>query len=199
MGDDQGPEVLKGEAPPHPAASESVNAIDVLAWQHRELHRALALVGDPGANRVAAWLEAVRLMATHVAVERTFVYPVVKRRRLGSPELANQLRRDYARMEHLLVLTERRKINSPDMPDLVAEVLDAFNAHEDRCSTDLIPGLEKLGEQELAALGTKMQGAGRVILSHPHPHLLALGPVYQLTTRMAARWDQLRDRTVSNR
>jgi hypothetical protein len=102
-------------------------------------------------------------------------------------------------MEHLLVLSERRKVNSPDMPAIVSQLLDVFGAHEERCAL-LLPALQsELSEPELEELGAKMQGAENVILSHPHPHLLALGPVYQWTTRFASRWDRVRDRTVRNR
>jgi hypothetical protein len=176
------------------------SAVEVLAREHRDLRELFDRVRDEDADRVAAWHEVVRHVATHVAVERTFVYPIVKRRGLGSPRLAEELRHDYGQMEHLMVLTERRKINSPDMPDLVTRVLDVFEAHERRCANVLMPMLtEKLSPAELEELGAKMRGAENVILSHPHPHLLALGPIYQWTTRLAARWDRVRDRTVRNR
>jgi hypothetical protein len=176
------------------------SAVDVLTREHQDLRDLFARVRDHQADRVAAWAEVVKQTATHIAVERTFVYPVLKRRKLTSPGLVEDLRRDYNRMEHLLVLTERRKINSPGMPDLINEVLSAFEAHEERCRTQLSPALqEHLSAEELEELGAKMRAAGNVILSHPHPHLLALGPIYQLTTRLASRWDRLRDRTVRNR
>jgi hypothetical protein len=174
-------------------------AVDVLTREHRDLHERLDRVRDPNADRMAAWTEAVKRMATHVAVERTYLYPVVKRRRIGSATFAEELRRDYKQMEHLLVLSERRKINSPDMPVLVSQLLDVFAAHEQRCAV-LAPALQaQLSEPELEELGARMRGAENIILSHPHPHLLALGPVYQWTTRMASRWDRVRDRTVRNR
>lgn len=176
------------------------SAVEVLAREHEALDDVLARVRDEQGDRPAAWRAAVRLMATHIAVERTFVYPVVRRRGVGPPGLADQLRRDYGRMEHLLVLTERRKVNSPDMPELITEVLDAFDAHVERCTTALIPAMEQaLDPAQLEELGARMRGAENVIVSHPHPHLLALGPVYPWTTRIAARWDRVRDRTVSNR
>jgi Hemerythrin HHE cation binding domain len=178
----------------------SEDAVDVLTREHQDLQELFVRVRDPNANRTAAWLETVKQVATHVAVERTFLYPLVKRRRLGSADLAGELRLDYKRMEHLLVLSERRKINSPDMPELVTELLDVFESHRDRCASDLVPAMrEQLGHDELAELGAKMRGAENVILSHPHPHLLALGPVYQWTTRIASSWDRARDRTVQNR
>ena len=174
--------------------------MDVLTREHQDLREFFARVRDPHADRTAAWLQAVKRVTTHVAVERSFVYPLVKSRRLGSNHLAAELRLDYKRMEHLLVLTERRKINSPDMPELVTELLDVFEAHQDRCTNVLVPTMrEQLSADELDDLGAKMRGAENVIFSHPHPHLLALGPVYRWTTRIASAWDRKRDRTVRNR
>jgi hypothetical protein len=175
-------------------------AVDVLEREHDQLRALFDRVRDPEADRAEAWLGIVKQVATHVAVERTFVYPLVKRGTIRSPGLAEDIRRDYKRMEHLLVLTERRKINSPDMPDLVTELLHVFEVHQDRCTRALIPAMrEQLVQGEFDDLGDKMRGAENVILSHPHPHLLALGPVYPWTTRIASRWDRVRDRTVRNR
>ena len=175
------------------------SAGEVLSREHDLLNQAFDRIRDEHADRAVAWRAAVRQMTTHVAVERTFIYPVVHRQQLGTSQLARELRRDYSRMEHLLVLTERRKLNSPDMVDLVTELLDVFEAHVKRCATGLIPAMEdQLEPAELADLGIRMTGAENVIITHPHPHLLALGPVYPLTTRMASWWDVHRDRTVRN-
>ncbi len=176
------------------------SAVDVLAREHRDLQEHFRRVRDPDTNRPAVWLETVKLMSAHVAVERSFVYPVVKRRRLGSAHLADLLQHDYRSMEHLVVLTERRKINSPDMPELVTKLLDVFDEHMARCERELIPALSAtLDRHQLDELGAKMRAAESVIVSHPHPHLLALGPIYRLTTRIASGWDRTRDRLVRNR
>ena len=99
-----------------------------------------------------------------------------------------------------MVLTERRKVNSPDMPELVGKLLDVFEEHLARCESQLVPALSQaLGADELDELGAKMRAAESVIVSHPHPHLLALGPAYRLTTRIASRWDRTRDRLVRDR
>lgn len=128
------------------------------------------------------------------------MYPLINRRRLGPTGLAQDLRRDYRQMEHLLVLTERRKINSPDMPDLVSVLLDAFEAHKQRCATVVTPLLrDALSDPELQQLGAKMGAAEKVIVSHPHTYMLAAGPLYPWTTRIASMWDRARDRTVRNR
>ena len=176
------------------------SALDVLVREHQDLRDLFSRVWDPDGDRIMAWSEVVKQIATHVAVEHTFVYPEVKRLGAKTEHLAADLRADYSKMERLLVLTERRKLNSPDMPQLITDLLDVFEAHEDRCTTLVIPLLRsELSAGELEGLGAKMRGAENVILSHPHPHLLALGPVYQWTTRVASKWDRLRDRTVRNR
>jgi hypothetical protein len=175
------------------------SALDVLVREHQDLRALFARVRDPDEDRAEAWREAVPQITTHVAVERSFLYPLLKRR-LELGQLAHDLRHDYKRMEHLLVLTERRKINSPDMPELVTDLLDVFEAHQERCETILLPAMrDRLSQHELDEIGAKMRGAENVILSHPHPHLLALGPIYRGTTRLASAWDRLRDRTVRNR
>jgi hypothetical protein len=176
------------------------SALDVLAREHRDLQDHFVRVRDPEANRAAVWMEIVQLMSAHVAVERSFVYPIVRRQHLGSEHLADLLRHEYRSMEHLVVLTERRKINSPDMPELITKLLDVFEEHLARCEGELIPALRKaLTQEQLDELGAKMRAAESVIVSHPHPHLLALGPLYRVTTRMASKWDRTRDRLVRNR
>ncbi len=176
------------------------SALDVLEGEHDKLRELFVQVRDPARDRVKVWLEIVKQTTIHVAVERSFIYPLVKSGKLGSHDLAAQLLGEYKRMEHLLVLTERRKINSPDMPELVTALLDAFEAHRERCENVLVPAMrDRLTQDELDELGHKMRAAGNIILSHPHPHLLALGPVYQWTTRIASAWDRRRDRWVQNR
>lgn len=175
-------------------------AIEVLLRYHDIQQGLFDKLPEPGTDRTRIWSELVKQIATHVAVERTFVYPLVKRRRIGPQNLGHDLWHDYKRMEHLLVLTDRRKLNSPDMPQLINELLDVFETHRDRCSTVLVPTMrEQLSTTEVDQLGTKMRAAENVILSHPHPYLLKTGPIYPLTTRIASTWDRLRDRTVRNR
>jgi hypothetical protein len=99
-----------------------------------------------------------------------------------------------------MVLAERRKANSPDMPNLVTEMMDLTEEHIARTQQVLIPGLEHaLTAEERADLGSQIDRADTVITTHPHPHLLSLGPISRWTTRLAARFDRLRDRTVDNR
>ena len=174
------------------------SALDVLTREHQELRELFANLGDEAADRASVWLEIVKQITTHVAVERSFLYPLLKRQ-LHMAGLATELRHDYKQMEHLLVLSERRKINSPDMPDIALQLLGVFQDHQERCESSLLPAMrDHMDQADLEELGAKMRGAENVILSHPHPHLLALGPVYRGTTRFASAWP-LRKRSVAGR
>jgi len=176
------------------------SAFAVLAREHRDLQDHFERIRDPEGDRAAVWLETVGLLSAHIAVERSFVYPVVKRHWLGGADLANLLRHEYRSMEHLVVLTERRKINSPDMPDLITKLIDVFEEHLVRCEGDLALALQTaLTPDQLDELGARMAAAESVIVSHPHPHLLSTGPLYRVTTRLASHWDHGRDRIVRNR
>jgi hypothetical protein len=44
----------------------------------------------------------------------------------------------------------------------------------------------------------RVQRAEDVILTHSHPHLLALGPFSRLMTEVVSRFDRARDRTAPN-
>jgi hypothetical protein len=144
--------------------------------------------------------ELLRELAAHVSAEQSLVYPVVVAEEIGGADLASGLKGDYDEIGRLLILIERRKVNSPDMPDLVTELLDATRAHIDRCQEVLFPGLEaSLTMEDQVDLAARLDSADDTIVSHPHPHLLSLGPLSRFTTRLASRFDRVRDRTVDNR
>ena len=173
--------------------------MDVLDAQHRRVAELFEQVSDPGADRPVVLQTLLRELAAHVAAERSEVGPVVKSRSIGGDDLAGQLIEDYDRIDRLMVLIERRKFNSPDLPELVTELKDAVQAHVSRAESSLFPGLEAdLSEQERADLGTKVSNADDMVTTHPHPHLLSLGSVSAKVTAFLARFDWMRDRTVTN-
>lgn len=170
--------------------------MDVLDAQHRRVAELLEDVADPDKDRPAVLHNLLGELAAHVAAERSQVEPVVKRRSIGGDELAAELVSDYDRIEKLMVLIERRKFNSPDVPDLVTELKDAVSEHIARSDRVLLPGLaSELSADECAELGDKVSNADQMVISHPHPHLLSLGGLSARLTALMARFDRLRDRT----
>ena len=173
--------------------------MDVLDAQHRRLAELFEDVSRPGEDRPAVLHNLLKELAAHVAAERAEVEPVVKRRSIGGDDLAGELLGDYSRIENLMVLIERRKFNSPDIPDLVTDLKDAVHEHITRSERALLPGLDTtLSVEERAELGEKVTAADTMVTTHPHPHLLSLRGISARITALLARFDWARDKTVTN-
>jgi len=174
--------------------------LGVLDYEHEGISRLFDQVSDPDADRVEIIFDITRRLAAHISVEHSVFLPVARDREIGGPGTAESLEEDYHEMQRLLVLIERRKMNSPDIPELVTELKDVFGTHTRRF-TESIRGeaSDRLTNGELADLREQLKNADGTILSHPHPHMLSLGPISRLTTRLAARFDKMRDLTVRNR
>jgi hypothetical protein len=172
-------------------------ALSVIESQHRDIEALFEQISDPDTDHRAALGRLTTQMAAHISVEQSVFLPAIKSSEVGGRDLQKGLKRDYRRMQHLLVLIERRKIDSPDLPPLLTELKDIFQGHVRRCAA-LATMEKRLPPEDLENLSQRLERAEQVIISHPHPHLLSLGPLSRLTTRIAARFDRGRDRTVSN-
>lgn len=174
--------------------------LGVLDHEHEGISRLFEAVSDPDADRIEILFDITRRMAAHISVEQSVFEPVVRERGIGGPDMADGLNQDYHEMQRLLVLIERRKVNSPDIPQMVTELRDVFDRHTRRFAETISGGAaDQLTADELDQLRHRLENADETILSHPHPHLLSLGPISRFTTRVAARIDRMRDRTVRNR
>ncbi|HET6917743.1 MAG TPA: hemerythrin domain-containing protein [Acidimicrobiales bacterium] len=174
--------------------------LGVLDYEHEGISRLFGQVSDPEADRIEILFDITRRLAAHISVEQSMFLPVARDRDIGGPGVLESLEEDYHEMQRLLVLIERRKMNSPDIPELVTELKDAFGDHIQRFAESLSAGTaDQLSDRELAELRERMENADGTILSHPHPHMLSLRPISRLTTRLAARFDRARDLTVRNR
>lgn len=172
----------------------------VLERQHTDIAETFNRVRDENLDRATELAQMVTHIASHVAVERTYLYPLTKKLGYRRSGFTSELLSEYRKMQALLVKIDRRKANSPDMPDLVTDLLDTFKEHQERSAVISSYIEEHLDQSDLEALAQQMSSAKKVILSHPHPFLLLLGgPLYGRITRVASRWDSWRDRTVRNR
>jgi hypothetical protein len=120
-------------------------------------------------------------------------------RGIGGDGFPEELKSDYDEIDRLLVLIERRKANSPDVPQLVTELKDVIEGHLSRCRSALYPAIAvELSPEQERDLSEKLINAEEMVASHPHPHLLSLGRLSNWLTRLLARFDFLRDKTVTN-
>jgi hypothetical protein len=172
-------------------------SIEYICRHHEQIAELFGKVSDPEADRRAALAELIRQIPADISVEQSVVAPVLKSRGVGGSRTMKELRKGDRQMGRLLSRIERRKVDSPDLPDMVTDLKDRFDRH-----VRLWEGIgdfdAKLAPADREALSERITNAEDTILSHPHPHLLSLGPVSRLTTRLAGRFDRARDRTVTN-
>lgn len=170
------------------------NAIDVLTREHRHLQDLFSRVSSPDEDRPEVLKQLMQAIADHQEMERQMLVPVLKKRVEGGGPIAEHLGDEHGRVEHLLTLLERRKVNSPDVPDLVTELLDLNERHRAEADGTVFPALRSsLSGDELDELGQEMVSDERRRLTHPHPVLPDSGPVAAVTRKAAEMFDRVRD------
>jgi hypothetical protein len=170
------------------------DAIAVLENDHATLQELFARVSHPDEDRAAVLAELLRRLSAHVAAEKQLIVPLLRDRGDGGEALAEQIGADHDVMERAIVLIERRKVNSTDVPDLVNELLDLTQAHVRTADERLIPLLrDSLAEAERAELGAALRSDEVQLSTHPHPHLPDTGPAAKVTRAAAQLVDRARD------
>lgn len=173
------------------------NAIEVLSNEHRELQSLFERVSSPDEDRPAVLKALMQALASHVAVEKQLLAPVLRDRVEGGEELAGHLTEEHDEVERILTLLERRKVNSPDVPGMVTELLDANEAHVTEADNRVFPALRAaLSGDELEELGTRIESDERQMLTHSHPSLPDSGPIAGVTRKAAEIVDRIRDRSA---
>jgi Hemerythrin HHE cation binding domain len=168
-------------------------AFQLLDRDHRAISELFDRVSSPDEDRPAVLRELVLRLAGHVAVEHAVVMPELRHSGASDATLEDELTEEHHAIQHHLALIERRKVNSPDMPDLVTETRDLFRAHVQRCQQQLYPDLERcLNGEQMEGLASRLLAADDVVVTRPHPHLLSLGPLSRPMLKIAERLDRKR-------
>ena len=119
----------------------NVNAIVVLSEDHSALQALFGRVSQPDENRPAVLDQLLRSLTAHVATEKQLVVPILVGHSGEGEALARQLGDDHDAIEKLVILVERRKVNSPDVPDLVNQLLEITQRHTRQADECLLPFL----------------------------------------------------------
>jgi hypothetical protein len=160
---------------------------EFLRRRHDEVGEQFDRVSDPDGDRVEALGRLTQLLAAHISAEESLVVPLLKRKGIADRRLVRRLKSEYRRMGRLALRIERRKANSPDLVALVTDLQDAYQRHVRRFELYVDPKLRgRVDADQLEEIEKKMESAEATILSHPHAHLISLGPLSRLTTKAAA-------------
>jgi hemerythrin-like domain-containing protein len=174
-----------------------VDAVEILQGEHRELQSLFSRVSSPDENRPEILKRLMQLTAIHLDLEKQMLLPVIRIRVDDGAAIADRLRDEHRRIEKLLTTLDRRKVNSPDVPDLVTKMLHFNDRHISESDSVVLPGLRfALSAEELDKLGDKMISDERRHLTHPHTSLPDSGPLSSLTRKIAEFVDRMRDHST---
>lgn len=175
----------------------SEDAPTVLRREHAELQELFGRVSSPDEDRADVLQELMKRLAAHLDMETQLVLPALRERVEGGAEAADELADEHHRAERTLTVLGRRKVNSPDVPDLVTELLDLTDGHVARAESAWLPALEDaLGTDELERMGAEMTSGERRRLSHPHALVPDAGPLAGAGRKVAEVVDRVRDRST---
>jgi hypothetical protein len=176
----------------------SKSAVEMLAADHAELQDLFNRVSQPDEDRASVLKQLVTRLSAHTAIEKELTTPDVRDRMSGDGKaIADRLKGYHDAVGAILVLIERRKVNSPDMPELVTQLLDLTREHIADADVSVLPALRNgCSSSELADLGRRMEAEEHKLLTHPHPHLPDRGPIAGLARKVASVIDRTRDQTA---
>lgn len=173
------------------------NAVEVLYAEHRQLEELFNRVSGPDEDRAAVLKEVMKALANHMAVEKQLLTPLLRDQLDDGDAIADRLGDSHDRVEHIMTLLERRKVNSPDVPDLVNDLVDITAAHIADANDSLFPALRNgLSADQLDELGRRIVSDERTMVTHSHPTLPDEGPLAGIASKAAEFIDGVRDRSV---
>jgi iron-sulfur cluster repair protein YtfE (RIC family) len=130
--------------------------LEHLTEEHRKVEGLLGILADsePGDEREQIATELEDALAIHMAVEETFVYPIVDRTLGGEKEQESETEHDETRagLEKL-----RGLIGEADITAVVAELAAGLNHHIQEEENEVFPALTDNAAAELEALGDPEQ------------------------------------------
>lgn len=175
------------------------DAVAVLETEHATVEDLFARVSSPDEDRKEILTQLMQTLALHVSLEKQLLIPVLNGHVRDGPAVAERIRDDHDHVEKILTRIERRKFNSPDIPDWVNELHAILERHIDEANATVFPGLrDALTTDQLGELGERMVSNKRHMHTHAHPVRPDNGPIADLTAKVAQRLDGRRDRSQND-
>jgi hypothetical protein len=178
-----------------PPSDKSI--VEVLGEQHRELSSLFERVSQPDEDRPEVLKQIIKTLSVHVSGEKQVLVPVVADELTGGQDLAKHLSAYHDEVGRVLLLLDRRKVNSPDVPGLVTDLLRSTERHVAECDAEVFPALDRnFSPDKLAQLGSRLAAGDYQALSHPHPHIPQAGPLGTIVGGVASAIDRVRDKSA---
>jgi ribosomal protein L17 len=150
------------------ATGGRMNALELLAEQHREMDEIIARIDEGDDDRQALFEDLADQLAAHSRIEETLFYPACKA--AETEELLRDFVEDHLSMKRLVADMLELDVDSEEFDAKLTVLADELehHAHEEE-EGKLFPKLRKLvSEEVLRALGAEMLGVYQEALaSHP--------------------------------
>jgi hemerythrin-like domain-containing protein len=180
------------------AEDEQRDVIEVLEHDHREVEQ---MFGELESLRGASTEEAKERRKTlteqvtielvrHSVAEEVLVYPEVESK--VSAEEAEHAREEHAEAEETLQRLEKLDADDPSFDDELATLMSEIRHHIEDEEGDMFTHMRQvIDEDELRALGARVEAFKKVAPTRPHPNVpnealarVAAGPAASLFDRM---------------
>ena len=151
---------------------ETMNAIDMLTKQHRQLEAALEQALDAeGRERRQHFQKAADVLMSHVLIEEREFYPAVKAKR--TEDILLESLEEHLAIKRLLADLLELSVTDEHFEPKLHVLKEQTEHHHEEEEEKLFPKVKKLlSDEDLEELGTRMHTLQQQLLSE-HPRELA--------------------------
>ncbi|MGY2083677.1 hemerythrin domain-containing protein [Blastococcus sp. SYSU DS0539] len=162
---------------------------------HMQLDRMLhELDGVTGADQEEVLQRIERLVFSHAFAEETVLWPVIRRVLPDGDALTRQVEEEHQEVNELVSALERDGLDSPERPARLARLVEVLREDVRDEEDVLFPRLqERLGPEELRALGRRWALMARISPTRPHPTVSRRPPGNALSGLPLSLIDRTRD------
>ena len=177
-----------------------VDAFELITRDHRtveELFTRFESMPSQDANaaeRKRLVDQIVHELSVHASVEEQVLYPAVRKALEQGEGVAEESLEDHQLVKEALRELEKMSPSDEGYDDRVIALIDEVREHATEEEEVILPQLrEKLGDEEMLALGKSMRRAKMVAPTHPHPMAPNTPPGNIVAGAVAAVVDRVRD------
>ncbi len=169
----------------------------VLTADHREMEHLYeeyqAIEGDQ--NRSEALMrELTKLIVQHAIAEEQLLYPAIARALPDGEMQVEEARDQHKSIERMLEALEQLEAQDVAFGETVRALMLEVIPHAREEEEDLFPALRTaIGDEEMRALGAKVEGAKKMAPTRPHPLVPKTAPMRTLAAPAAVVSDRIRD------
>jgi len=177
--------------------AEQSNLIDVLVADHHEVEEMFTEL-ESGTIDVARRTElrdkVITELVRHSVAEEQYLYPTARKALPGGDQLADREIEEHAAAERVMKAWESVAPEDPRFDQLLAQLITDIRGHVADEEADLFPRLQAAcTEEELVALGEKVQRAKKIAPTRPHPSAPDTPPLNKVLGPVTGLVDRVRD------